>query len=940
MKWILVSLCFLASAPLFCQYLYFKQVEGSTEILKNKPSQLFRHKNGLLYISTDKGLVSWDGKKYNKILNPDTLAHVVTSFFQDDQVLWLGHEDGSIYQYSENQATHWEHKDFQTDSKITAIIKDALGQLWVSTYGSGIFVYDHTNVHRLHTDDGLPSDDIYDMVLNDAGQVLVATDAGLMSCSVTQGKKIVKQLHVQPQIDRGIILDLEKSVETSIFYARVYDFGLCKVDTKNNTATLISGSADATYIFKSNHQGIYCIPNTQSTYVEYLQNGTVKQQKFQIEGLKSPLAVISMHLDDEGLIWLLCQNHGLLVADSHFKVEKIPSNNIQAVISVHDTLFLGNDQGLYKYFEGLWQQILPRQNIISLYYDKITNQLWAGTYGKGIFILNLDNQKIRTITEKKGLSNNNVFGITKTKDAFWVAGLAGIDQLDLSANIIKRWNRKSGFPTDYNYTILADKQDNLWVGSDGKGIVKIDAQQQVRQYLGKQSVTSLEMDEIGRLWFSTLDEGIGYIFEDSLNWIPNTKMKAWPATAIKSNRKGILLAFYKLGIEGIHQKTGSVIDIDPHLGSHQWIQNINAAFADNSGQIIATEGNKIITIIPLDSQYLRPKLLIKHALLGNKTLSQHKVNVVNHESHDFQVEFTGIWMRATDAVKYRYKLYGIDKDWRYTQDQKLIYISLPPGSYHFELQCSLDDQFLLYESSCLDFVIEKPFWRTWYFYVAMFIFALGVLYTWSKIIQRRSRQIQEFKTNQIKAELEVLKSQINPHFLFNSFNTLISTIEKKPQQAVIYVEKLSDFYRNMLQYRDQDLISLEEELLLLENYHFLLKQRFSDNIQLNIDVPQSKSVMIIPLTLQLLTENAVKHNIASAQKPLYIKIYVDQNQLVVSNNLQERITQEKSSHFGLQSLSKRYIGLTGLDIQIQKTTSIFNVIIPLIKYDKDRPDRR
>jgi LytS/YehU family sensor histidine kinase len=152
--------------------------------------------------------------------------------------------------------------------------------------------------------------------------------------------------------------------------------------------------------------------------------------------------------------------------------------------------------------------------------------------------------------------------------------------------------------------------------------------------------------------------------------------------------------------------------------------------------------------------------------------------------------------------------------------------------------------------------------------------------------------------------------------------------------AVEYIERLSDFYRSILQYRDKEVIPLQEEIELVNNYNFLLKKRFGSNFKLDIQA-DSLPVYVVPLTLQMLIENAIKHNIVSKTRPLYVTVAIDElrEYIIVSNNLQRKIKPEKSTHFGLQSLEKRYALLSGKRIKVQETGKSFQVYIPIIEYN-------
>jgi len=191
---------------------------------------------------------------------------------------------------------------------------------------------------------------------------------------------------------------------------------------------------------------------------------------------------------------------------------------------------------------------------------------------------------------------------------------------------------------------------------------------------------------------------------------------------------------------------------------------------------------------------------------------------------------------------------------------------------------------------------------------------------------------QKLENENMISRYETLKSQINPHFLFNSFNTLITIIDEDKEAAIEYVEHLSDFFRILLQLRDQVTIPVEEELQLVETYFFLQTKRYGTNIQLDIRVnPEHKALNIPPLSLQMLIENAIKHNIISTEQPLKIEIKsLSDNKLQLQNNLQKRADPAVSGGIGLENIRKRYALLSGVAPEISETSNTFTVQIPLL----------
>ncbi|MBQ4914769.1 2TM domain-containing protein [Maribacter sp. MMG018] len=200
-----------------------------------------------------------------------------------------------------------------------------------------------------------------------------------------------------------------------------------------------------------------------------------------------------------------------------------------------------------------------------------------------------------------------------------------------------------------------------------------------------------------------------------------------------------------------------------------------------------------------------------------------------------------------------------------------------------------------------------------------------------KALQENKVKEQKIIAGTASAKFDALKNQLDPHFLFNSLNVLTSLIEEDPNQAQKFTTSLSKVYRYVLEQKNKDLVSVDEELQFAKTYVKLLKMRFEDSIVL--DIPEKASnpeAKIVPLSLQLLLENAVKHNIVNSVKPLHIKIYEDNGQLRVTNNLQEKQVVKKSSGVGLQNIQQRYELLSNRKMEITKTATDFTVNLPIL----------
>ena len=190
-------------------------------------------------------------------------------------------------------------------------------------------------------------------------------------------------------------------------------------------------------------------------------------------------------------------------------------------------------------------------------------------------------------------------------------------------------------------------------------------------------------------------------------------------------------------------------------------------------------------------------------------------------------------------------------------------------------------------------------------------------------------QQEKLKREQLALQYETLKSQVNPHFLFNNLNSLTSLISTNPDKAIDFVKKLSEVYRYVLDQKDHELVALDIELKFLESYIFLQKIRFETNLNVQIDV-ESKNYKVIPLSLQMMVENAIKHNEISDRNPLLVHVFsTDDQYLTVENKLQKKAGSEGNGS-GIQNISDRYEYFTDRKVKISFTSDRFRISIPLL----------
>ena len=199
---------------------------------------------------------------------------------------------------------------------------------------------------------------------------------------------------------------------------------------------------------------------------------------------------------------------------------------------------------------------------------------------------------------------------------------------------------------------------------------------------------------------------------------------------------------------------------------------------------------------------------------------------------------------------------------------------------------------------------------------------------WKKSIEAN----EELKRENLLAKYEALKNQVNPHFLFNSLNTLSGVVEQKPELATDFIKKLSDIYRYVLEQSDKELVSVYDEMKFVEDYIFLSKMRFGEALLFNSGLPANTSIQTVPLGIQMLVENAIKHNIITDDIPLRIDISAEDGFIIVKNNLQKKNTIiAKKEPLGLENLKHRYEYLSDSSMVVIESDKEFTVKLPVIK---------
>jgi len=216
------------------------------------------------------------------------------------------------------------------------------------------------------------------------------------------------------------------------------------------------------------------------------------------------------------------------------------------------------------------------------------------------------------------------------------------------------------------------------------------------------------------------------------------------------------------------------------------------------------------------------------------------------------------------------------------------------------------------------------------YFIGLFLSGRSFLLNW-RASEVRAAELQAAQT---AAQYESFQNQVNPHFLFNSLNVLSSLVYKDQDLAAKFIKQLSKVYRYVLEVKDKEVVALVTELNALEAYIFLIKIRFAKGLTIQNELSKMDKTQIVPLSLQMLLENAIKHNSVHVDSPLEVKLYKEDQHIIIENNLQLKSNPQESTGIGLENIKKRYQYLTDQVVVVEETNDCFIVKLPMLNIER------
>jgi ligand-binding sensor domain-containing protein len=936
----------------------------SSEETSPKIITLQKSSKGYFLAGTTNGLYRFDGHSFTPFgIDINVKDKSITAIGEDkNSKVWVGFKSGEIGFLQNNSVELLHAQEGHPAVAITSILSDTLGTVYFASAGEGIYYYAKKRFYNINMDDGLSDDYVYEIRSGESG-LIACTDRGLNSIHFKNGKKNIHFFTSANGLPDNIVRCFYPKNSTAQKTSSAYWIGM-----QDKGAGTFS-AADSAY-FSFAHNWSYGQVNSIISSGKQLWIATRDKGMVIMEFADSTMNKVSeiknvftgyskasnLLCDDEDNIWFTSNNQ--LIKTNGARLQNILPYNEKSYAQIHSILqdktgniWINVNNGLIKFhlnsLQQKWQSkyyplalINSKTDVTSLYEDKFGN-IWAGTMGKGIFIIDPLTNKNRHLTEDNLLVDGSVLSITGKDDELWISSLAGAvhcNLTDKNKDIFQpytfiNFKNVSSIGSNYIYSILEDSKNRVWFATDGRGITVYE-NGRFKNYNQSNGIKSLVIynvceDKNGNIWFSALNNGL-YKFDGKkfINISVEQGLNDATITALATDKKNNIIAVSKKGINIINATTNNISYLDINQGLEEVNTDLNCITGNDAIYLVSNKG--ILRYSPTDKS-LRPKIVLEDVSVFSANADINRKGKFSYDENNLTFSYTGISFSHPEKVRYQYKLEGLNKEWVNTKDNHFNIPKLPLGNYTFRVKASINNQFDNTNEAAYSFVIQKPFWEQWWFVLPVLIILSSALYYLIKTREKRVKRWERIEKEKIQSQFEVLKSQVNPHFLFNSFNTLISVIEQDQQTAVEYVEHLSDLYRKIVTYRDKDVITLKEEIEIINDYFFIQKKRFGGNLQfVNNVAEEEQQFYIAPLTLQLLAENAVKHNAISSETPLIIELSMQEKMLIVKNNLNQKVSREKGAGMGLENIVKRYKLLSKEEVVINKTNCSFIVHIPLL----------
>jgi signal transduction histidine kinase/ligand-binding sensor domain-containing protein len=857
-----ITILTLFSSLISAQGIYFKHLTTDEGLSNNQVLDLIQDKTGFIWMATDDGLNRFDGYSFKVYRNipGDSISlsdNSVWTLFEDRYgFIWIGTKSGDLNRYNPqtDEFTHWKIKsEFVEESSITAICEDRRGAIWIGTYKSGVYRFDPVTGsieewnNKLASPNILTNNYITSILEDNDGNLLIGTYLGLNIFNYEKSKSkfthIYSDRNDTNSLSNNLIWSLTKSENDSnlIWIGTAEGLTGYRSDKKTffriqipNPESIQFGTGAGNVIEELNHgekilwvdsyAGLLKLNTSNGHVVRYLANQSKADHLISNQ-------INKIIRDRSGVTWIATENgisffslkaskfNNLFTGiNNTFGLTELNGKNISAIFQTTDkTIWYGTSDGLY-YSEKKEDKIVLRKhsgfndiNIWSLCEDGLGN-LWIGTYGKGLYLLDLKKNSVKRKElidlQLRTQSVNFIKSLFVDDEnnlwiGFWGLGLA---RLNIVNDELKVWlnnadTSKNSISHNDVWSIFQDSKKRLWIGTNGGGLnlfVQSEEGKFLRWLSSTDEPNSLSSNSINAivesstnsnndktvLWLGTMlglnkivinntaDEKDGEPFNlDVTSYTVEDGLADNSVNSILEDESGNIWLGTGSGITHFdvgNEKFTNFTKADGIIGGHF---NTFSAYRESNGVLLFGSTGGLNYFVPEEislSSYL-PAVVLTDFKIFNKSVSRRNnlspISSITHiteipityDENVFSFEFAALDYNSPQSIQYAYMMEGFDKEWIYSGSRRLAtYTNLDPGEYTFKVKATNADGVWNENAKSILIIITPPFWMTWWF---RSILILAFLSLGPIIYYRRVSQLKKEKQIQIEFSRQLIQSQ-------------------------------------------------------------------------------------------------------------------------------------------------------------------------------------
>lgn len=908
--------------------------DSDSGLPQNSVETILQTRDGYLWVGTEEGLVRFDGVRFQIFDTRNTNA-LGDDFIQAlrqtrDGDLWIGTLNG-LSRYHDGKFVRMSFGDTFEGRQVNALHEAADGALWIGSRDGLSRLSGQTLTRFWHAGDmTYPVRAITELP---GGEIWAGGRNSLVRWRNGQFERFGSAEGVS-----GTILTMTPNGAGGLWFGtgeglfrfdagRAVSFPL--PEARDRTVRSIYEDRDGT-LWIGSLSGLYAL--RQSRLMRFTTaNGLASSQ------------IISILEDREGSLWLGTTDAGL----NRVKHQRIANYTTRDGLSDNRmwTVFEDRDRNLWA---GSSDGTLSRMKPSEATFKKVSNfgaailamaqdaqgAFWVGTRGTGLYRAERPDGPWKTMPAPPMDNTSLVSSICPVRDgSVWVAYLGG-GIARFEGTRVTELKAEKGSSFTAAFSLFQDRAGDVWLGTFGGGLVRFH-DGDIRRFTVKEGLThnvvlSIEQDAEGIYWLGTrgglsrfdghkfttyrknegvfhdavqraLDDGHGYLWLTTNRGVFRVQISELNALAANPARR----------IHPVEFPTGNGMrSAECNNAQHGVYRTRDGRlwFATIKGLAMADPAHIEINRIP-------PQVVIEELLAGGRPARVGSAGgriELPPDRRDIEIRYTALSFRVPGAIRFKYRLNGFDTDWNDAGVRRVAYYTnLPPASYDFQVSASNEDGLWSEPRSYASFVIRPHVYDTLGFRIlcVVAVALLALILHRTRVV--RLRQRERLRSELVEARLNALRAQLRPHFLFNTFNAVLPYIDTEPARAKRMILQLAELLRTSLRSEAGQLVTVDEEMSILDQYTSIEHTRFGERLRIETQVdPSVRSARVPSFLLQPLVENAIKHGMKGFAGPVTISVSVsrDDRRLALSirdngRGLPENVEAVKG--IGLSNVARR-----------------------------------